>query len=349
MRIAQVAPLVYQTPPQDYGGIESFLALLVERLLDRGHHVTLFGTGDTQTPARLYPVIDECLAAQFKQGLVSHRHEHYHNAAMATVVAHAADYDVIHCHLGCRRIPFSVLATTPMLFTLHDGLSIDDRWVLNRYPQLPVVAISHDQIRDLPDSRREQIPVIYHGCEFRTDYTPPDTREDYLMFLGRMGPDKNPVDAIRIARQAGLRLILAGDPTPWDKDEQRYFAEHVAPLVDGHQIVHVGRVNLQRKRALLAGALALVFPILWREPFGLVMVEAMEAGVPVLAYANGSAREVVDEGVTGYLGATVDDLVALIPAALQLDRQRVRSHAAARFSLERMVTAYEALYRSIVP
>lgn len=349
MRIAQVAPLVYQTPPQDYGGIESFLALLVERLLDRGHDVTLFGTGDTQTPAQLYPIIDECLAVQFKKGLVSHRHEHYHNAAMSTVLSHAADYDVIHCHLGCRRIPFSALTATPMLFTLHDGLSIDDRWVLNRYTQVPVVAISHDQIRDLPDSRRARISVIYHGCEFRTGYTPPDKRADYLMFLGRMGPDKNPVDAIRIARQAGLRLILAGDPTPWDKGEQRYFAEHVAPLVDGRQIVHVGRVNLQRKRALLDGALALVFPILWREPFGLVMVEAMEAGVPVLAYANGSVREVVDDGVTGYLGATVDDLVALVPAALQLDRQRVRSHAAARFSLERMVTAYEALYRSIVP
>ncbi|HEX6291173.1 MAG TPA: glycosyltransferase family 4 protein [Herpetosiphonaceae bacterium] len=348
MRIAQVAPLVYPTPPPDYGGIESFLALLVDSLIDRGHDVTLFGTGDTHTRARLHAIVDECLAAQYARGLASHRHEHYHNAAMATMLAHAADFDVIHCHLGCRRLPFSALSPTPILFTLHDGLNIDDRWVLTRYAEARVVAISRDQVRDLPHSRQERIPVIHHGCEFRAGYVPATERGDYLMFLGRMGPDKNPVDAIRIARSVGCRLVLAGGPTPWVESEQRYVAEQVAPHVDGEQIVHVGRVNLQRKRALLDGALALLFPVRWREPFGLVMVEAMEAGVPVLAYANGSVREVIDEGVTGYLGASVEDLAALVPAALRLDRQRLRSHAASRFSLDRMVSEYEALYRSVV-
>lgn len=342
LRIAHVSPLQFPTPPVDYGGIEFVLSLLVEELVHRGHDVTLFGTGDSVTSAHLYPIIETNLEAAMIRGTAEKR-EQYYNSAMATALHHAHQFDVIHSHIQCRRIPFGSLSKTPMLHTLHERLSVDDIWLTQTYPDSALVAVSQNQIADIPAERRTTIPVIYHGCKFR-GCLPNRRREDFLLFLGRLGPDKNPVDAIKVALSVGYRIILAGQPSFDDQGEIRYFREEVSPLIDGERVAHVGRVNRQEKLELLDRTLALLFPVQWCEPFGLVMIEAMEAGVPVLAYERGSVPEVVDSGVTGYYGNSVEELAGLIPAAIALDRRRLREHAARRFDYRRMVDEYEILY-----
>jgi glycosyltransferase involved in cell wall biosynthesis len=346
MRIAQVAPLVYSVPPPNYGGVELFLHVLVEELVDRGHQVTLFGTGDSRTRANVRPITPRSVDVLIERGEAG-IWTPYHNAAMAMALTDAHEYDVIHAHLGCWRVPFGTLSGVPVLHTLHDPIEVDDVWIALRFPRERLVALSHDQISDIPAERRSAISVIYHGCRFRELFHP-RRRGDYLLFLGRMTPEKNPVDAVRIARAAGYRLRLAGTPSARHEHEQRYFKERVAPLIDGDRVVYVGAVDQRQKQELLDRALALLFPITWREPFGLVMIEALEAGVPVLAYARGSVPELIDPGVTGYCGDSIEDLVELVPRVLALDRRKLRAHAASRFDHRRMVDDYEALYERMV-
>jgi len=346
MRIAQVAPLVYSVPPANYGGIEMFLHVLVEELADRGHQVTLFGTGDSRTRANVRAITPTGLDVLIQRGEAG-TSTPYHNAAMAMALTDENDYDVVHAHLGCSRVPYGTVSTIPVLHTLHDPIEIDDVWMALRFPRERLVALSHDQIADIPTERRSAISVIYHGWRFREPFHSP-RRGDYLLFLGRTTSEKNPVDAVRIARAAGYRVILAGVPSARFEHEQRYFEEEVAPLIDGDRVVYVGAVDQRRKRELLDRALALLFPITWREPFGLVMIEAMEAGVPVLAYRKGSVPEIIDAGVTGYYGDSIEELVELVPRVLALDRRKLRAHAALRFDHRRMVDDYETLFERMV-
>ncbi len=344
LRIAQVAPLWTPIPPRTYGGIELIMKLLVDELVARGHQVTLFGSADSATAATLRPVVEANLLDWFAEGKGC-CFEYYAASAMAQVLRAQSEFDVIHYHLGAAWLPLAALAAAPGLFTLHTAPHVDDEWVLRRWPEVALAGISHCQIKALGLRLGREFPVVYNGCDFRA-YQPSFEPGKYLAFLGRMSPGKNPVDAIRIARAVNLPIILAGQPQ--QGTEEQYFAEEVTPLIDGERVRWIGVVNHAQKNELLRNAAALLFPVQWDEPFGLVMIEAMACGTPVVAYRRGSVEEVVDDGITGFHAGVMDALAGLVPRALTLDRRTVREHAQKRFGFEQMTDEYVALYRTLL-
>lgn len=340
LRIAQVAPLWTKIPPATYGGIELLVGLLCEELTRLGHEVTLFASGDSKTSAKLRPVCDRNALDAMAIGEMAN-YEYYATSAIAEALRSAEDFDVIHFHTGCEHIPLGALARKPVLFTMHTQLGPDDRWVLEKYPQVPVAAISRFQIEGLPEQVRERIPVIYNGCDFSA-FEPSFEPGKHLVFLGRMSHDKNPLDAIHIAKKMGMPIVLAGNAQ--GKKEVDYFQKNVKPLINGNDVRYIGLVDHPRKNKLLREAAALLFPVQWNEPFGLVMIEAMACGTPVVARTMGSIAEVVDDGITGYRNPSMDALADLVKPALALDRRKVREHAEAKFGYRRMVEEYLDLY-----
>jgi glycosyltransferase involved in cell wall biosynthesis len=345
LRIAQVAPLWTSIPPASYGGIELVVSLLTEELVRRGHDVTLYASGDSKTSARLRSILPTHALDAMARG-EAHDYEIYANENLAEALAHAGEFDLIHSHIGFACIPFASLSPLPVVHTAHTLIGPDDRWLLARHPDAIVTGVSHSQISRIDAPRRARMPVIYNGCNFDA-FREPARQGEYLAFLGRMAPNKNPVAAIRIAQAAGMPLVLAGKPQ--SGSEELYFKEEVIPLIDGTQVRHIGPVNQEQKRDFLAGAAAFLFPTSWPEPFGMVMIEAMASGLPVIAFKSGSVPEAVDFGITGVFGETVEELAALVPEALKLDRHAIREHARKRFSHQSMVDRYLAVYHSLVP
>ena len=344
LRIGLVPPLWTPIPPKTYGGIELVVHLLTEELVRQGHDVTLFGTGDSRTAAKLEPVCERNVL-DYMAATDACVYEAYANAAVARVLARAGDFDVLHFHIGMHWLPFATLAQTPSIFTIHTFASYDDRWLARNFPGVALVAISHCQAAQLAEGR--EVPVVYNGCDFGA-FEPrfePEGQGRYLAFLGRMSHDKNPLDAIRIAQAAGMPIVLAGRAQ--DKKEEAYFEREIRPLIDGDAVRYMGPVNHEQKNELLRNAAAMVFPVQWPEPFGLVMIEAMACGTPVLARSLGSVAEVVDSGVTGHYAPEIAGMQELLPATLALDRRRVRAHAEGRFSFTRMVEGYVELYRRL--
>jgi glycosyltransferase involved in cell wall biosynthesis len=333
LRIAQVAPVASPVRPGAGESVEQLVALLTEGLVRRGHDVTLYATGNSQTPARLrflhargYDEEDELWDW--------YRAESFH-AALA--FEHARDHDVIHAHNFHFALPFAGVTQTPLVDTPHVELAPEVLAAYRRHGDVHVAAISESQRRELGD--RPNVSVIHHGIAF--DAFPFGERGgDYLLFLGRMLADKGPAQAIRIAQEVDMPLILAGP-------EHDCYDIASEQAVDGERIRWVGRVTPEERNRLLAGAAALVFPLQYQEPFGLVMLEAMACGTPVLATAVGAVPEIVQEGVTGLTAPTWEELAQLVPAALALDRAQVRREAARRFDVERMIDAYEELYLRI--
>jgi glycosyltransferase involved in cell wall biosynthesis len=345
LRIAQVAPLWTSIPPASYGGIELVVSLLTEELARRGHDVTLFASGDSKTSARLRSILPINALDAMARG-EAYDYEIYANANLAEALAQAGEFDLIHSHIGLACIPFASLSSTPVVHTAHTLLGPDDRWLLARHPAAIVTGVSHSQLSCIDAQRRARMPVIHNGCNFDA-FREPAGQGEYLAFLGRMAPNKNPVAAIRIAQAVGMPLLLAGKPQTGN--EEAYFKNEVEPLIDGTQIRYIGPVNQERKRDFLAGAAAFLFPTSWPEPFGIVMIEAMASGLPVIAFKTGSVPEAVDYGITGVYAETVEELAALVPEALKLDRRVIRDHARKRFSHQSMVDRYLAVYGSLSP
>lgn len=344
MRIAEVASLWTSIPPQNYGGIELLVNLLVEELTKRGHEVTLFASGDSRTSAKLQAVCERNVIEAMARG-EAYDYEYYAAAGIAEAMRRAEDFDVIHCHLGASKIPLGVASKTPVVHTLHTAVGPDDLWAFKHYPDVPVAAVSHSQIASVPEPDRRSIRVVHNSCDFDAyDLAVPNG--EYLAFLGRMGSHKNPLDAIRIAKAAGMPIVLAG--APQSAGENEYFEKEIKPLIDGKQVRHIGRANHEQKRELLKNAAAFLFPTSWAEPCAVAPIEALAAGLPVLAYPNGSVPEVVDFGVTGFYAESVDALAAFVSQALALDRAAVREHARKRFSHHRMVDDYLALFESAI-
>jgi glycosyltransferase involved in cell wall biosynthesis len=344
LRIAQVAPLWTPIPPRTYGGIELMMMLLIDDLVARGHDVTLFASADCTTSAKLHPVCEINLTELTAENR-AYLFEYYANSMVAEVLQHARDFDVIHFHVGTAWLPFANASPTPALFTLHSSPTVDDEWIARRWPNVPVVGISRCQTHGLGLRTGREFPVVYNGCDFDA-YDARFEPGEYLVFLGRMGMAKNPLDAIRVAQAVGMPLVLAGQPQ--NSAEERYFAEEIKPLIDGEHVRCCGAVNHAQKNELLRHAAALLFPIQWDEPFGLVMIEAMACGTPVVAHRRGSVEEVVDDGITGFHASAMDALPELVPRALQLDRRTVRAHAQERFGFRRMVDDYLALYHQVI-
>lgn len=309
------------------------MALLCDELVARGHEVTLFATGDSVTSAELsyyfprgYEYDEELWDWQSTESLhVGHAY------------SQAENFDVIHCHSYHFGLPFTPFVATPNVHTHHVYMEPGVIAAYRRMEQVVLVAVSQHHAKAYAD--RPNVELIPHGIE--TAAFPFGERGgDYLLFLGRMIENKGPAKAIEIARLADMPLILAGPA-------EDGFDDAVAPQIDGQQIRYVGRVDPAERGRLLAGAGALLYPLLYPEPFGLVPVEAMVCGTPVLATAIGAVPELVEPGVTGYLARSWEELAALVPRALELDRRRIREHARERFDYTRMVDAHETLYRRL--
>ena len=339
MRIAQVAPLYEAVPPTLYGGTERVVSLLTEELVRRGHEVTLFASGDSVTSARLAAVTERAtrLDAASRELLAADTIRQ-----LDLVFGNARDFDIIHCHVDYLAYPFAGLVATPTLHTVHGRLDLPYLVPIYRqFKHVPLVSISDAQRAPLADIGVNWIGTVHHGlAPERFTFSPEPG--DYLAFLGRVSPEKQPDIAIEVAKRAGLPLRIAAKV---DAADREYFERVVAPLLDHPLIEFVGEIGDSDKSAFLGRARALLFPIDWPEPFGLVMLEAMACGTPVITRPCGSVPEVVQDGVSGFIGDSVADLVDAVDRLDTIDRAGCRRHFEHRFSVSHMVDGYERLYR----
>jgi glycosyltransferase involved in cell wall biosynthesis len=336
MKIAQVTPLYEAVPPRLYGGTERVVAHLTDALVELGHEVTLFASAEAETKARLVAVRDQAIRldpAPLKSDLAAHLSQ------LAEVRSRAAEFDVIHFHTDMIHFPFFDRWPNRTLTTLHGRLDLKDLpSVYQRWPQFPLVSISDDQRRPLPFAN--WAATVQHGVAAELyDYSAKS--QGYLAFLGRISPEKRPDRAIAIAIATGRRLKMAAKVDPADRT---YFEEQIEPLLDHPLIEFVGEIGDGEKSAFLGGAAALLFPIDWPEPFGLVMIEAMACGTPVIAYACGSVPEVVEDGVTGFIVHSDAEAVAAVDRLATLDRLAVRRRFERRFSATAMARRYLDIY-----
>jgi len=339
LRIAQVAPLYEAVPPRLYGGTERVVAHLANSLVELGHEVTLFSSADAQTRAALVPVRDQAIRldpAPLKSDLAAHL------SMIAEVRRRADEFDVIHFHTDMIHFPFFERRAEHTLTTLHGRLDLKDlSAVYRRWPQFPLVSISDSQRAPLADAN--WMATVQHGlCAGAYDFHPrPD---GYLAFLGRISPEKRPDRAIAIAQAAGKRLKIAAKV---DSVDQTYFEEKIEPLLDLPMIDFVGEIGDAEKSDFLGRAEALLFPIDWPEPFGLVMIEAMACGTPVIAFDCGSAPEVVEDGLTGFVVKDLAEAVEAVSRVRGLDRHAIRRRFEQRFSGIAMAERYVAIYNRL--
>lgn len=340
MKVAQVAPLYEAVPPRLYGGTERVVAHLTDALVELGHEVTLFASADAETKARLVPVRDQAIRldpAALKSDLAAHL------AQLAEVLSRADEFDVIHFHTDMLHFPFFQAMAGKTVTTLHGRLDLKDlAGVYQRWPQFPLVSISDDQRRPLPFA--SWAATVHHGVsEAIYDFHPQS--DGYLAFLGRISPEKRPDRAIAIAKATGKRLKIAAKV---DAADRSYFEEQIAPLLSDPLVEFIGEIGDSEKSAFLGGADALLFPIDWPEPFGLVMIEAMACGTPVIAYACGSVPEVIDDGLTGFIVRTDAEAISAVDRLQELDRAAIRQRFEDRHSAIAMANRYLSLYNRLV-
>ena len=335
MRIAHVAPVATSIPPPRSGSVETMTSLLTEGLVARGHDVTLFATADSTTRATLHAI--------YPHGYCHDEHmwpwELYELLNLAAAVERAGDFDVVHYEAEYypMSLAFARLSPTPIVQTLHYSPGEAEIGLWSRYPEAPFVAISNEQANLLRGLN--VVGTVLHAVDtdalaFRKH---PD---DYLLFLGRFTEGKGVLQAIEVAERVRMRLILAAA-------ENDYYRDTIAHHVDGTRIIYAGEADFAAKVKLLGGARALLYPVQSREPFGLVLAEAMACGTPVAALDRGAVREVVDDGVTGIIFESEEELTAGLPRVFALDRRRVRERAVARFGVDRMVGEYESVYHYV--
>jgi glycosyltransferase involved in cell wall biosynthesis len=336
VRIAQIPPLHEAVPPQGYGGTERVVSFLTEALVELGHDVTLFGTGDSSTSANLHVVWPRSLRldASIRDTVAPHM------LLMEEVRRRADDFDVLHFHLDYW--PFSMFSrqSVPFCTTLHGRLDLPElQPVFTMFPHVPVISLTGSQRRPLPQANF--VATVHHGLPERLLVPVADARPAYLAFLGRICPEKQPDAAIRIARACGIPLKIAAKI---DAADRSYFETVIRPMLDGPGVELIGEIGEAGKPAFLSGALGLLMPIAWPEPFGLVMIEAMACGTPVVAFNRGSVPEILEEGVTGFI---VEDEASAIGAVRRLQsvsRAQVRARFEARFTARRMAADYLAVY-----
>jgi len=338
MHVAQVAPLYESVPPKYYGGTERVVFYLTEELVRQGHDVTLFASGDSTTAATLVPACPEALRLD-DDCVDSMAH---HIRMMEQVVQAADQFDVIHFHIDYLHFPLSRLVQWPHVTTLHGRLDLPDLDPLyQEFGDMPVVSISDAQRRPLPKAR--WVETVYHGL-------PPDLYAyrsgpgDYLAFLGRISPEKRVDRAIEIAEQSGLPLKIAAKVDPVDQD---YFEETIRPLLAAPHVEFLGEIGEAEKEFFLGNARALLFPIDWPEPFGLVLIEAMACGTPVIAFRRGSVPEIMEPGRTGFVVDSVDEAVAAAEQLPSVSRRDCRQVFEERFTAARMVRDYVRVYKRI--
>ena len=341
MKIAQIAPLFESVPPRLYGGTERVVSYLTEELVKQGHRVTLFASADATTSAELVPCtpralrLDDATRDPIPRLVLM----------LEKVRERADDFDVLHFHIDYLHFPLFRSRSARILTTLHSRLDLPDHGEFYlRFPEMPLVSVSNAQRRPL--RRANFAATVYHGLPLDLHRPTFDAPGGYLAFLGRLSPEKRPDRAIAIARAVGMPLRIAAKA---DKvNEGCYFREVIAPLLQEPGVEFIGEIDERTKIDFLGHAAALLFPIDWPEPFGLVMIEAMACGTPVLAFACGSVPEIIEDGLTGRIASTMDEAVRAVPQVLALDRKAIRHRFEERFSSIRMTKDYLRLYRSMI-
>ncbi len=339
MRIAQVAPLHESVPPQLYGGTERIVSYLTEELVHQGHEVSLFATGDSVTRARLQAIVPQALRLDphCRDALA------YHILLLDAVVREAAEFDIIHFHTDYLHFPLARFLNTPQLITLHGRLDLPDLQPLyRRFADMPLVSISDNQRTPLPFVNWQE--TVYHGLP-EDLYTFHAGTGDYLAFIGRISPEKRLDRAIEIAKRVGMPLRIAAKVDPVDR---LYFDEKIRPLLTDPRVEYLGEIGEDEKNEFLGKAYALLFPIDWPEPFGLVMIEAMACGTPVIAFRRGSVPEVIEDGETGFVVDNIDEAVCAVKNTGNISRRRCRRVFTERFSAKRMTKDYIGVYRAII-
>jgi glycosyltransferase involved in cell wall biosynthesis len=339
LRIAQIAPLFESVPPHGYGGTERVVAYLTEELVRQGHDVTLFASADSRTSARLVP----CCSRSLRSHPGSIDSLSHHLVMLEQVARRADQFDVLHFHVDYVHFAVTRRAGWPSVTTLHGRLDIPDlQAVYDEFAEMPVVSISDAQRLPVPQANWQA--TVHHGlpADLFAFHPGPGT---YLAFLGRVSPEKRVDRAVEIARRVGLPLRVAAKI---DRADQAYFESHIAPLFELPFVEFIGEIDERQKPAFLANARALLFPIDWAEPFGLVMIEAMACGTPVIAWRGGSVDEVMVDGATGFVVENMDDAVAATRRVETLDRRACRRHFQASFTATRMAADYLAVYDAVI-
>lgn len=339
MRIAQVSPLAEAVPPKFYGGTERIISYLSEHLVALGHQVSLFASGDSITAAKLYPGCRQATRLDPSAGDPT-----AYSIAMAEEVASLADqFDIIHLHTDFLHFPLFRRVATPSVTTLHGRLDLPElQPVFRAFPDMPVISISEAQRAPLPIA--QWAGTVPHGLPRNLlEFVP--RSNGYLAFLGRITPDKGPDAAIRIALAAGRRLAIAAKV---DRVDRAYFQDQIEPLLGAPGIEFIGEIDETEKAAFLGGADALLFPICWPEPFGLVMIEALACGTPVIAYNCGSVSEIIEDGVSGFIVDTETQAIEAVRRIVSLDRATVRAAFERRFTSDHMAAGYLAIYRQLI-
>jgi glycosyltransferase involved in cell wall biosynthesis len=341
MKIAQIAPLAECCPPKLYGGTERIVSYLTEELVRQGHDVTLFASGDSRTQAKLVRCSD--MALRLNPWVKDQTP--YHLIMLDAVRERADDFDVLHFHTDLLHFPVIREFADRTVTTLHGRLDLPDlKPFYAAFPDIPLVSVSRDQRRPLARPIN-WVGNVYHGLP--RDLLPftSNPKRDYLAFLGRISPEKRPDRAIEIAARAGMKLKIAAKI---DRVNQAYWDEIIAPMIAMHpNVEYIGEINEAQKAGFLGNARALLFPIDWPEPFGLVMIEAMACGTPVIAFRCGSVPEVVAPGKSGFIVTSLKEAVEALDAVESLDRRKVREMFEKRFTVERMAQDYLAIYRGL--
>jgi glycosyltransferase involved in cell wall biosynthesis len=339
MRIAQIAPLTEAVPPKLYGGTERVVSWITEELVSMGHEVTLFASGDSVTSAKLEAVWPKALRLD---GSVRDPNA-LHLVMLENIRRQAKDFDFLHFHLDYYPFSLFLRQPTPFVTTWHGRLDLPEHQPLfHTFPTAPLISISDAQRRPVPQGN--WVRTVYHGLPERL-LTPQPVKPSYLAFLGRIAPEKSLDRAIRIASRCGLPLKIAAKIDPVDRD---YFEDEIKPLLDQPGIEYIGEINDHDKAAFLSGAIALLLPIGWPEPFGLVIIEAMACGTPVVGFHAGSVPEVVEDEITGYVVKDETGAVSAVGRIDRLSRARIRRRFEERFTARRMVQEYLEVYRGLM-
>ena len=340
LRIAQIAPLYESVPPKLYGGTERVVSYITEELVRRGHEVTLFASGDSQTRANLVPACAQALRLMGKPDLGSS----LQLAMLAEVFEMAPDsFDIVHSHIDYWSFPFARMTGVPTISTMHGRLDIPDLHpVYRRFPEAALVSISDSQ--RAPLEQMNWVGTVHHGMP-RDLLRFNGQRGKYLAFIGRISPEKGIDTAIEVALRAGVPLKIAAKVDAVDRE---YFAQVIEPRIKPPMIEYIGEINDLQKSEFLGGALALLFTIDWPEPFGLAMIEALACGTPVIARPCGAVPEVIRPGVTGFLSKEIDELVAAVGKIDSISREQCRREFEERFTSDVMIAKYERIYHRLI-
>jgi glycosyltransferase involved in cell wall biosynthesis len=341
MRLALIAPTYERVPPIAYGGTEAMVGLLADELVRRGHDVTLFATGDSRSRARIASVTDRPHRYGQPDGLPHPEYVHLANAHAAFLAAADGDFDLLHNQAMVEGLALAAFSTTPVLTTCHNAYAPETAPIWGAYPWYHH-ALSRASAQTFP--QHGALRPIHHGIDVDS-FRFGEQGAGYLLFLGRFAPTKGAKAAIEVARVTGRPLILAGKV---DRRDRRFFAAEIEPEIDGRLVRYAGEVDGEAKRGLLAAADALLFPIEWDEPFGLVMIEALASGTPVVGFRRASVPEIVDHGGTGFVVDDVAGMAAAVERIGEIDRRTCRITAEARFTVERMAVAYEDAYATVI-